>query len=161
MRKDKLLMGIILLLVLLNSATLIIMWVNKPPFPPHHPPQHEPPGKIIIERLKLDEHQQKEFEKLKKEHHSQMVKLDEQSRELHQNYFTLLEKETINDSIVDSYEKQLASITEQKEEITFNHFRDLKNICKGNQIQLFNDFVGELGKLLSIPPPPKPSGPPH
>lgn len=154
-------MVIILVLVLLNSTTLIIMWVNKPPFPPH-PPQHDRPDKVIVERLQLDEQQQKEFDKLKTEHHSQMVKLDEQSRDLHKKYFALLENEQINDSIADSYEKQLANITEKKEEITFNHFRDLKNLCKGEQVKLFNDFVGELGKILSSPPPPpRPTGPPR
>ncbi len=154
MRKDKLLMVIILVLVLLNTTTLVIMWVNKPPFPPHRP-KHERPDKIIIKRLELDEAQQKQFDKLKKAHRSQIVKLEQQSRELHQKYFALLEEDEVNDSIADAYEKQLATVTERKEEITFSHFRDLKNICKPEQIELFNNFIGELSKLLARPHRPK------
>jgi Spy/CpxP family protein refolding chaperone len=157
-KREKILMFIILFLVLVNSVTLILMWMNRPPFPPHQGRPGGPPDKIIIERLELDEAQIKEFEKLKKEHHSQMMKINEESKELHKKYFELLEQENVNDSLADSYEKQLANLTEQREEFTFIHFKKLKAICKPKQIKLFNDFVGELSKILgrpSGPPPPR------
>lgn len=158
-KREKILMFIILFLVLVNSATLILMWMNRPPFPPHHGHPDGPPDKIIIERLKLEEEQIKQFEILKKEHQAQMREINTQSKELHQKYFKLLENENVDDSTADVYEKQLANLTEQREEFTFNHFKKLKAICKPEQIKLFNDFVGELGKILAGPPPPKPSGP--
>lgn len=153
-RREKILMMIILVLVLVNSATLILMWVNKPPFPPKHP-HHQRPDKLIIERLELDDEQQKQFEEIKKEHQGQMRKLNEEANTLHQKYFALLENDSVNDSIVDTYEKQLASITEKREEYTFQHFQKLKAICKPEQIGLFNDFIGELGKILSAPKGPR------
>lgn len=162
MKRERLLMIVILVLVLLNSATLIYIyiWTWNQPISSHE--RNRRPDKLIIERLKLDEEQQKQFEELKHEHHSAVVKLDEQSRELHKQYFALLEKEEINDSIVDGFEKQLAAITERKEEVTFDHFKKLKAICKPDQIKLFNDFIGELGKILSGPPhPPGPPPPPR
>lgn len=158
-KREKILMFIILFLVLVNSATLILMWMNRPPFLPHHGRPGGPPDKIIIERLKLDEEQIKQFEVIKKEHQGQMREINEQSKELHQKYFELLENENVNDSIADRYEKQLASLSEQREEYTFIHFKKLKAICKPDQINLFNDFVGELGEILAGPPPPKHSGP--
>ncbi len=150
-------MTIILVLVLVNSATLILMWVNKPPFPPEHP-HHQRPDKLIIERLELDDDQQNQFEVIKKEHQGQMRKLNEEANEIHKKYFDLLKEENLNDSIADSFEKQLASITEKREEYTFRHFQKLKSICKPEQIGSFNDFIGELGKILSGPkgpPPPR------
>ncbi len=154
-RREKILMFIILFLVLVNSATLILMWMNRPPFPPHHG-RPGPPDKIIIERLDLDDAQIKKFEVLKNEHHSQMMKLNEEANEIHKKYFQLLESENVNDSIADSYEKQLANITEKREEFTFIHFQKLKAICKPDQIKLFNDFIGELGKILAGPKGPPP-----
>jgi len=134
------------------------MWMNPTlPFPVKHGPPG-PPDKIIIERLDLDDAQIKEFEKLKHEHHSQMMKLNDEVNLIHKKYFELLESENVNDSIADSYEKQLANITEQREEFTFIHFKKLKAICRPDQIELFNDFVGELGKILAGPkgpPPPR------
>jgi Spy/CpxP family protein refolding chaperone len=156
--REKILIFIILFLVLVNSATLIMMWMNRPPFPPHHGRPGGPPDEIIIERLELDETQIKEFEKLKHEHHSQMMKINEESKELHKKYFELLESESVNDSIADVYEKQLANLSEQREEFTFIHFKKLKEICKPEQIKLFNDFVGELSRILGAPkgpPPPR------
>ena len=158
-KREKILMFIILFLVLVNSATLILMWMNRPPFPPHLGRPGGPPDKIITERLNLDEEQIKQFEIIKKEHQAQMREINTQSKELHQKYFELLENENVNDSLADSYEKQLANFTEQREEFTFNHFKKLKAICKPDQIKLFNDFVGELGKILVGPPPPKHSRP--
>lgn len=158
-RREKILMFIILFLVLVNSATLILMWMNRPPFPPHHGRPGGPPDKIIIERLELDDAQIKEFEVIKKEHQGQMRMLNEEANEIHQKYFELLESDNVNDSIADSYEKQLANIAEKREEFTFVHFKKLKAICKPEQIKLFNDFVAELGKILAGPPPPKHSGP--
>lgn len=151
-------MFIILFLVLVNSATLILMWMNRPPFPPHHGRPGGPPDKIIIERLKLDEEQIKQFEIIKREHQGQMRQLNEELRLLHQKYFELLESDQVNDSLADSYEKQLASLAEKREEFTFIHFKKMKAICKPEQIELFNSFVGELGEILAGPHPPKHSG---
>ena len=158
-KREKILLFIILFLVLVNSTTLILMWMNRPPFPLHHGQPGGSPDKIIIERLKLDDEQIKQFEILKKEHQAQMREINTQSKVLHQKYFELLKNENVDDSTADVYEKQLANLTEQREEFTFNHFKKIKAICKTEQIKLFNDFVGELGKILTGPPPPKPSGP--
>jgi hypothetical protein len=158
-KREKILMFIILFLVLVNSATLILMWMNRPPFPPHHGRSGGPPDKIIIERLNFDEEQIKQFELIKKEHQLQMRNLHEESNQIHKKYFKLLESENVNDSIADFYEKQLANLTEKREEFTFIHFQKLKAICKPDQIKLFNEFVGELGKILAGPPSPKHSGP--
>ena len=155
-KREKLLMMIILILVMVNSATLILMWVNKPPFPPKHPHHGGPPDKIIIERLKLDETQIKEFEIIKKIHQEQMRQLNERSQVLHKKYFELLEHEKVNDSIAGILENELALLSKLREKFTFQHFQKLKSICKPEQIGLFNDFIGELGKILSAPKGPPP-----
>lgn len=154
-KREKIVLIGIVVLVCINSATLLMMWMNKPPFPPPHPP-HERPDKIIIERLQLDEKQQKEFEKIKHEHQAQMHEIHQQTNELHQKYFKLLENENVNDSVADVYEKQLASLSEQREEYTFQHFLKLKKICRPDQMTLYTDFIGELSKILSGPKGPPP-----
>jgi len=155
MKKEKLFIIIILILVLINSATLLMMWLNRPPHPPmygHGP--HKRPDKIIIEKLKLDEAQQEKFSLLKEEHHSNMVRIDDELRKTRTVYFGELKKENADKSITDSLETITAQLNIEKERATFDHFQKLKSLCKPDQLDDFYLLIDELSEIFSRPPLP-------
>src|SRR5437016_951814 len=86
---------IILLLILLNSATLAFMWYGKPPCPPMPPmemphPPHPPqggPGKFLMQELNFDETQKQKFEKLKEAHHQKAMAIQDSMHGMKEKLF--------------------------------------------------------------------------
>jgi protein CpxP len=165
MKKETLLTIAVLGLLVLNIVLVIIFYTNqgRRPFMPPPPRGNEPnPDKFIINRLKFDQSQQKEFEKLKAEHQQKIMALNEESRLLHDSLFAQLKEPGQNPEKVSAI---ISSIGDNKEKIdraTFEHFAAIKALCKTNeQRELFNEFIGELGKMIGPPTPPGMNHPPH
>jgi len=158
MSKTKLLSIAVTGLLLLNLGTLGIFFFNKPSRP-HHPgegPRGEGPKKIIIERLHFDEAQQKEYEILVNDHKSKMFALNDASRALHDALYNLLIAETsIDDAQANKLIAEIADNQKALDELNFDHFRKIKMLCKGSQIDDFNKLVGDLGELFSGRRPPR------
>lgn len=149
MRKEKILITVILVLVLLNTTTLVLMWVNRPPVPLHR--QNGTPDKMIFEQLSFDKKQQDQFIIIRDEHRSHFKRLNEEMEKIQKEYFQLLTKENFNDSLVMQYESKLAEIYKEKMEVTFDHFNKLKRICRKDQLEKYNQFITELGKVIAGP----------
>lgn len=157
MKKEKLLIIVILVLVLINSATLLMMWMNRPPHPPMHGKgPHKRPDKMIIEKLKLDEAQQEKFSGLKEEHHSNMVRIDDELRKIRNSYYGELKKENADSVLTDSLEKKSGQLAIEREKATFDHFLKLKALCKPEQLEDFYKLTEELSEIFSKPPGPPP-----
>lgn len=146
-------MVVVVALLVLNLGTLgYLFWSGRPGAGgPQHPPR---PDKLIIERLKLDDAQIETFEGLKHEHHSGIVRLNKKSKTLYESYFALLKTETPDLPSADSIERLLGAVQQQKDSITFDHFIKLRQLCNADQKPLFDDFVDELGEILSRQPGP-------
>jgi len=161
MKKETLLTIAVLILIVLNVALLVVFNVNqgRPPFSPplpmrNMPPDNGPgPGKVIVERLKLDKSQRNEFLKLKQKHLEKVQAIQEKSRRLHDELFDLLKEPQIDtvreQSIIDS----LGNNRKELERAIIDHFAAIKALCKTDeQKELFNEFIGELGKMIGPPP---------
>ena len=109
--------------------------------------------------MKLAPEQVTEFEILKNEHRSGIVKLNERSKGLYEEYFALLKADTPDEVAADSLERELAHIQTQKDHLTFDHFVKLRKLCTEEQKPLFDDFVDELGGIL-VRQPARPNGRP-
>ncbi|HWA07805.1 MAG TPA: periplasmic heavy metal sensor [Ignavibacteria bacterium] len=168
MVRDKFLILVIIFLFVLNLFTLGYLFFERQPPPPDGmmnerfmPPDgpdirdNRKPGRpdLIIEKLKFNESQQKQFEGLKKEHRSQVEKLQDSSRILHDEYFGLLKQ--------DSYDSRasldlLAKISENQKEldkVTFEHFEKIKNICDSEQKKQFAALIDEIAHSFKLSPP--------
>jgi len=171
MKKDTLLTIAVLGLLVLNIALVIIFYVNqgKRPFMPPPPRGNEHPDKVIIDRLKFDETQQKEFENLKDEHRQKVRALEEKSRRLHDELFAQLKEPEQDPGKVTQIISSIGENRKQFEQATYDHFAAIKALCKTDeQKKLFDDFIDELGKMVGPPPqqpgmnqPPREQRPPH
>jgi periplasmic protein CpxP/Spy len=136
-------------LLLINLLLAGILFFKKPER--HHPPDKR---KIIIERLRFDQQQEKDFENLVQIHRSEIRSNDEAIRELkNQLYATLILERKIGyrDSILAAIGKRQINI----ELAHFKHFQEIQKLCRPDQIRDFEAFSQELSNLFSPPRPPR------
>jgi hypothetical protein len=161
-KKNKLLFGVIIILVLLNLTTIFMLWYGKPkPFidrpdmPDHKNGRLE---NLLKVELGFSEDQIEKFILLRDEHRKNIFKLNEEIRSI---------KKTLFDKIIlDGYQKEISdslinlSLEKQKEieEHTIRHFIELENLCEKDQK---SKLMNIMHKLLGPPPPNGTKGSPH
>jgi Spy/CpxP family protein refolding chaperone len=145
---------VIVALLLLNTAVIGYLWLRPPGRMQDGPPHDGPPDRMIVERLRLDDAQQKQFEELKHEHHSYVLDIQKDAGELHHQLFSLLQADPLDTAARDSVITRLEAVYRRKELVTFDHFKKLRAILRPEQKAEFDDFVAELGRRLMEPPRP-------
>lgn len=151
---------VIIMLLLLNAGVLCYLWLHNDDRkgPPHG--AHMRPDQMIIERIGLDEQQQESFRALKDEHHSQMIDVQKADSKLHADLFALLKQAALDSTLKNYLLSQLKANDSLKEEITFDHFRKLRNTLRPEQRPKLDELVAELaGRIMRNdhrrPPPPR------
>ncbi|MDP3558203.1 MAG: hypothetical protein Q8T03_12590 [Bacteroidota bacterium] len=160
MNKTRLLGIAVISLLLINLGILAIMFFKHGPPPMDKMAHGERPKKIIIERLKFDAEQQKQYEVIITEHKTKTKELTKKSRDLHDDLFSLLINNTIDKTISDSLIQTIANNQKAIDNLNFEHFQKIKAICKNDQIERYNNFVLELTHLFG-PPNGHKNGPPN
>jgi protein CpxP len=117
------------------------------------------PSSFIIEQLKLDADQQKQFDELKHQHQDFAKNMHEEEKKLHDAYFALLKTDNPDKTKVDSIASLMAAKQKEMELFTFDHFQKLKAICRDDQKKLFDQTIDEIAKQVGGPAP-HPDGPP-
>jgi protein CpxP len=159
MNSDKFYKIVIIFLMVLNAGTLGFLWFNGRQHDGHFPlPPHEA-DRMMTERMKFDEKQMDQFEDLKHEHHSQMVELHREAKELHVALFGLLKEKIIDTVKRDSLISLLQQNSRQKEIVTFDHFHKLRAILRPGQTQYFDGFMEEFSRRIMSPRPGGPGRP--
>lgn len=135
---------LVLILVLINTIVLIYIFIIK-----QGPNQAPRPGKFIIESLELDETQISSFEQMKRDHRSQMNKLDEEYKDLLTQYLNGLKEKQVDSVKNKTLEEKMAAIQIEKARITFSHFANVKSICREDQQKKLNNIVPELINVMA------------
>jgi periplasmic protein CpxP/Spy len=147
MSKLKFLTYIIILLVIINIFSIVKMLTSSP----NH---RQPPKDIIIRKLNLNDSQITEYEKLISKHRNAIDSIDYEINRTKKKLYSKLnlpENNLVSDSLLNVIAKSQLEI----EHTHYNHFRDIKSICKPNQIDKYEALTTELNKLFSKPPKPK------
>lgn len=119
----------------------------RPEGGPDGRPKHSP-SEIVINELNFDEQQIEAYEKLIQEHSSQINALDQKINETKNRlYLELSSKE--NDSKKDSVLSVLNKYTSEVEQVHFNHFLEIKKLCKPEQLDNYNELTLELAKIFA------------
>lgn len=143
MNKTKLLTYSVIALLLLNLATIGFM------LPKPGERHRATPREIIIKKLNFDENQQKEYEELISWHRSHIDELDAKIRVTKKElYAQLLVKES-NLNTTDSLLTALSDCQKQIETTHFKHFKDIKKLCRKDQLNRFDALTEDLNKLFS------------
>jgi Spy/CpxP family protein refolding chaperone len=146
MNKLRFLTWSVIILLLLNAGTLIYLLTTKKP-------DQRPPGEgasnFIIEQLKLDAQQQQQFSELRRQHQDVTRQIQEEDRKLHDQYFDLLKTDNPDKAKADSISLLIAQQRSNIEKATFDHFQQLRKLCREDQKKLFDTTIDEIMRLMA------------
>ena len=151
MNKTKLLSIAVIALLLLNFGILSFLFLSKG----NPPSDRKMPREIVIEKLHFDKNQIVAYEKIIEIHQNTIRDLDKSIRETKNELYQLLNSDKIDSVQKDSLFLRLASYQKQIETTHFNHFLDIKKICKKEQLSDYNDLTKELSSLFAPKRKPK------
>jgi len=174
--KPKFLGIIIIALFLLNIGTLTFMWINRPPHPPpppefikngNPPPPQGNASDFLIHELKLNDAQQKDYEKLRDEHRASMKKIHEEIGKTRDEMFSMLSGGNADTAKANTLSAKVGELEKQVQQITFEHFTKVKALCDDTQKKKFEEIIGEVLRMMAppqqdgrMPPPGDRRGPP-
>jgi periplasmic protein CpxP/Spy len=160
MSKIKILTIAVIGLLAVNVGVVGFLLMRKPPMPPDATlsPKSGGPKKIIIEKLLFDTTQIVAYERLIVEHRESVKGLKDSISNTKNNLYQSLKTETFvgKDSLINL----LGILQKRIEVVHYEHFAQIKKICKPEQMDAFNELTSELAfyfttEKTAIPPPPK------
>ena len=159
MSKIKLLSIAVALLLVMNLGIVSFFVFGQPGHLRHGRPGsgREGPKRVIIERLHFDDKQVGRYQDLIDKHRHRVTELEGQIRDVKNGlYLTLADEQHAGK---DSLENRLGLLHREMESVHYNHFADIRRLCKPEQLQYFNKLTEELAFFFSpgknLPPPPK------
>lgn len=159
MGKTKLLTLLVVVLALLNIGILGYLYFgkqNNPIGPRDGQMGMSNPKNIVVNKLKFDENQQTQYQELIEIHQSKIKELDDKIRTTKTFLYSLLSESNINTNSKDSLILALNQYQKQIEQTHFNHFVEIKKICRPEQIPDYNTLTEELSQIFAPHKPPRP-----
>lgn len=144
---------IIIFLVLLNMGTLSFVWIRVA-FPP---PPHPPIDHFVVRELGFDTPQTEQFHKLKQAFFQKTQKTHENIRKLRHKLLTLSSEKWSDELEKKSIEitENIASHQEKLERLTFQHFREIRDICNPRQVEKFDKVLKKVLERIGHRPKPR------
>jgi periplasmic protein CpxP/Spy len=119
---------LVILALVVNAATLIFFWYNRPS---QEGRQVFKPGRVLVKELNLSAEQAALFKPLREQHHQthdSLLKIIAAQRQI-----LYSQKQVVNDTII----HKIGLLQQEIERITYNHFMEIRKICTpGQQVQL-------------------------
>jgi|JFJP01.1.fsa_nt_gi periplasmic protein CpxP/Spy len=152
MNKTKVLVFAVIALVALNFGIIGFLFLSKNNDGTRG---RKMPREIIIEKLHFDANQIAAYEKIIQDHQKKIKGLDDSIRVSKNELYQLLNSDTIDSSQKDTIFFKLADYQKQIETTHFNHFLEIKKLCKKEQLSDYENLTEELSKIFSHPRKPK------
>lgn len=131
------------LLLLLNLGTLAFMWMHRPP-----PPESRGPFMFLVKATGMDEEQQAAYSQLRNVHRAQMDQFRAENSRLRGSLFELLALQAEKAPEIQQMIDSIASNRRMEELTTFEHFRQVRAICRPDQQTKFDAAIGEAVQTL-------------
>ncbi|CAM3516710.1 hypothetical protein FLGE108171_01295 [Flavobacterium gelidilacus] len=153
MNKSKLLTFAVIVLFLINIVTLSFFIFNGQNSNVMRG-KRTLPREIVIKKLHFDEEQVAQYEELIKTHRDSISKIDDKIKIYKNSLYKELAK-SHNQDVVDNLFIQIAAAQTSIEKLHYNHFLDIKKMCKPDQLNDYNDLTTELAMIFDnkLPPP--------
>ena len=147
MNKIKLLTFSVIGLLFLNIGIICFLYFSRPM--DRNDKFNPKPREIISEKLHFDANQIKSYDQLIEIHKVKIDSLNTKSKELKFELYSQLKLATINNAEKNRLINELINNQKEIENTYFQHFLDIKSLCKKEQIEAFNSLTDELGKMFS------------
>ncbi|MBK0382335.1 hypothetical protein I5M32_05115 [Pedobacter sp. SD-b] len=153
MSKIKLLTIAVIGLLILNFLIIGFLFTHKPPHPPKKGSEGEGPKNIIIQKLNFDQQQIADYQKLIDDHQTKLKNLKDQIKETKQLLYQQLN--TDDPTISHQLEGKLGALQTEIEQTHYQHFLEIKKLCKSDQLKNYQELTEELAQLFNQNQPPK------
>jgi len=160
---------IIVILILLNLATISFLWINRLKGPgnreliiPDKPPK-EKLAEFLTAELELTESQATKITSLREDHFKSVDKILQKIHANKKNLMDNLFEGTETTEMASLLTKKIGELQSELELLTFNHFLEMKQILGPNQKDNLKELIGGFfrnhpqnskGRPHPIPPPP-------
>lgn len=143
----------------LLAINLVLLALHIVPF--ISGPSNGPGDRMMraVDQLELNEEQHERFNTSVEVHKARMKRINREQREILQKYFSGLTSDETN--INPKLPQKYLALNEEKVTTTYQHFLDVKNILRPEQLQLYQNWVNEttrriLGSRREGPGAPRP-----
>ncbi len=157
MKSKAFLITIIVVLVLLNIATLSFMWYQRIGNP--RPGKVVDPVLFLAKRLDFNQHQRHAFRELRIRFKAEMEPLEMEDRRLHHRFFDLVLRSPYDSMEVQRLADSIVILRREIELRTHRHFVEIHDLLDERQRERF-DTVFHEALRAALPPPPPPPPPP-
>lgn len=154
MNKSKVLTFAVIVLFLINIVTLSF-FIFKGQNSDEMRGKRPMPREIVIKKLHFDAEQVAQYKDLIKTHSDSISKIDDKIKMYKNNLYKEL-YDSDNQNIVDTLFIQIATAQTSIEKLHYNHFLDIKKLCKPEQLKDYEALTNELAKIFNpgqLPPP--------
>lgn len=127
-----------IVVLLLGNILLIANYFMRPPHPRPEGPRNE-----IIEILHFDKQQIADYDKLIQKHQTDIGKAEKDLVQAKNKLYSDLDQQ-IDSVLLQEVLVQQAAI----EKVHYNHFQDIKKLCKPNQMVYFEQLNKKIGSLF-------------
>lgn len=156
----------VIVLLIINFAALTLLWLGRPE---GRRPQTGPPNpveekirneKMLKKKLGFDKIQTEQYLEMRQEHRSQAQQLNDEIRQLKKQMFDEILEDSPQPLLSDSLLRLVQEKQANLEKLTFQHFLNLKKLCKPEQRDNLRLLMREVFRQKSgprddrMPPPP-------
>ena len=139
---NKILTVAVVLLLLTNIALVVFMVKGKD----HRSGRggKSDPFEMMVKELNMTEQQQKDYKQLKEDHFKMIRPLFDSVRAAKTAFFSLIKDTTVSDSIVNAYSHRISEKQSVIDNLTFAHFKRVRNLFTPEQQPKFDEFVKKM-----------------
>ncbi|MFN0203022.1 MAG: Spy/CpxP family protein refolding chaperone [Bacteroidia bacterium] len=146
MNKQKFYLFLIIALLLSNVLMAFFLFFGKKAHP-------RPRMEIVIERLHFDKEQAAKYDLLIENHRNQIRAKDSQMMQLKNDLYRQLI--TQDAAQIAASTQAMGDLQKEIELIHFQHFTEVKQLCKPEQQQAFQALANDLAKIFAPHKPPR------
>lgn len=161
MKNLKLLTTIVILMVLINIALLLMLWMNRPP--KAGPSPGGSARDYLVKELSLTAGQTKRYDSLRKRHQEAIIDLQQEIRKRKEDLFATLGEPSADSAAIDAAAAKTAAAMALQDKLTYYHFRQVRAMLLPGQQQKFDQVIQKALRMMQSPPPPageRHAGPP-
>jgi periplasmic protein CpxP/Spy len=128
--------------LIINAATLIFFWYNRPP---QDGKRGLRPAQVLVEELKFDGQQQITYQTLRDQHHQAHDSLLQIIADQRQILYS--QKLVANDTVL----HQIGLLQQEIERVTYDHFKEVRKICTPEQQAQLDILLGKTVQNILTP----------
>ncbi len=151
---------VILVLIILNVATLTSIWYHhKQEMDGTESRKRGGAGSFLIKELGFDSAQKLAYQQLREQHQKDLRAIREQLKDGKEAYFGLLADSSVSEATIKASALKAAGMEQEIDIETFHHFQKVRALCTPEQKKKFDTIIKDVVKLMG--PPMQQGPPPH